>query len=252
MKFLDLKNNYLIDYDENYFNNDMAHLTVVEKIDKTEEEEFEIMVLTDLFKYIYSKENIRKRKFLYKSKKGVSTNDKKNSLNRDKNNTISQLYLNVTLKNGLRLRYLKYFNEMVENFYSIFNENTSEFNNYTDYNMYYYMINKNKEYSSFEFILKELMPNFNCLFDIRTKKNPKKLKLEKKYSHSIVYVPRERRIKKSLKAMSFYTENYKNYYMWERIFWLFLSVILNSGKSFLIKRRQYIYKKSLKFFFNKK
>ena len=37
--------------------------------------------------------------------------------------------------------------------------------------------------------------------------------------------------------MSLYINNYKNYFMWERIFWLLTSVLFNSKGSFLIKKR---------------
>lgn len=231
---------------ENYEKN-FEDLNIFEKKIFLEEKYFRKNM--NLFiRYDFIKNKVKKRKLIYKSKPGVSSNDKKNSIRRDKNNLLNILFLNEIFKKGLKNRYFLYMNIFVENFFEILDYYNPDFEKYEKYKHFIFLLNNEFEYNNLEFILNDIIPKYNCVFDIKTKKNPKYLKVDKKYSHFIKYVPKERRIKKSLKAMSFYIENYKNYFFWERLFWLFLSVILNTNKSFLVKRRQFIYKKSLKFF----
>ena len=200
----------------------------------------------------YLKDNVKKIKILLNIKKGITTTEKKNSLKRDKNNTLMQQYFNIMVGNGDKGTLFKHFNKAVENFFYILNDQNEEFFKYKNYLPLFYLSNHFIEYNDFNFILKEFLPKYFSLFDIKTKKTTKRMKSSKKYTHEVVYIPEPKRLKNTLKVINVYSENFKNYDLWERLFWMFLSIIMDKKRSYLINRRSYIYKKSLKFFVNKK
>lgn len=203
------------------------------------------------FNLNYAKVNIKNRKVLLNIRKGVTLTEKKNSVKRDKNNMLIQQYVNICSKTGNKNTLIKHFNIMVENFFMIFNEEFDEFQNYKNYEVINYLVNNINSYSNFNFLLESTLINFQSIFDIKTKKNQKKLKLQKKFSHEVIYVPKKKRLKNNLKIISIYSENFKYYSYWERLFWMFAIVILDFKKSFVYNRRNYVYKKSVKFFSNK-
>lgn len=250
MKFLNFKLTSYLVYNSDKFNFilDDVNNKFFEVNITNQEDEDDLKNLKNSFLYFYIKKDVRKRKMINKSKKNVTNNNNNNSLRRDKNVTMYNLFLKGILKNGLKCRYNKHSNFFLESFFFNLNNKNEDFLKYDNYEFFCFILKRNNCYNDINYILDLIIPTYNCIFDIKTKKNPKHLKSEKKYSHQIVYVPRGRRIKKSLKSMSFYIENYKNYFLWERLFWLFTFIIFNSKRSFLVKKREFIYKKSLKFF----
>lgn len=164
-----------------------------------------------LLKLGYLKKNVKKRKILLNIKKGITSTEKKNSLKRDKNNTILQQYMNIMIYNGNKGTLFRNFDIAVENFFYALNDQNEEFLKYKNFLPLHYLVDYFAEYNDFNYILEEFLPKYYSLFDIKTKKNPKKIKALKKYRHDIVYVTEPKRLKNILKIINVYSENFKNY-----------------------------------------
>lgn len=204
LKFLtnQKKNNFNLNYKNNFIINiyDNEHI---------------FYILTNLG---YMKKNVIKRKFLLNIKKGITKTEKKNSLKRDKNISILNSYLNIMIFNGNKNTLFKHFNEAVENFFYIFNNENDEFYKHKDYLILNYLSNNFIEYNDFVYMLNKFLPDYYSIFDIKTKKNNKKSKNKKKYSHKIFYIPENKRLKNTLKILNSYSNTFKNYNLWERLF----------------------------------
>lgn len=159
----------------------------------------------------YPKKNIKKRKILLNVRKGVTLSEKKNSTKRDNNNTLLQKYLNISCKTGNKNTLFKHLNLMTENFYFIFNSDFEEFHKYKNYSIFKYLSDHINCYNDFNYILNYSLSNSQSIFDMKTKKNQKKLKLKKPFSHEIVYVPKQKRLKNNLKILNTYSESFKYY-----------------------------------------
>lgn len=201
--------------------------------------------------YQILRENIKKRKIFNRIRKGITSTEKKNSIKRDVNFNLVQQYVNVVFKNGCKEFTFNQFNIVSETFFLSLNENLDEFKKYKDFMSLYFLSEYVKDYNNFGFVLFNSALSLESIFDIKTKKMPKKLKSIKKFSHEIVFIPKVKRLKNVLRVLNLYSENFKNYTLWERFFWMFLSVSLDPKKSFVYKRKLFIYKKSLKFFSKK-
>lgn len=197
---------------------------------------------------LYKKEIKKNRKNLKLIRPGISLNKLKNSIIRDKNNSLIEQYININLKKGKKVKIYKNVNLMIENLFLTIILETDEFNKYDYYNNFIQLYKNDVNYSNINWILNLYSKNFKSIFEIKTIKNNKKLKLSNKYTHEIVYIPKERRLKYVLKSLSFYKNNFNNYNFWERIFWSVFKTLINSNNSFLKKRKEYIYLKAIKFF----
>lgn len=216
-----------------------------EEVDPNKEHFFSFL------KYSYKKKLVKNRKHTMSIRPGVSDSPKKNSLIRNKNITILNQILNIFIKDGNKKTVFKHHNIMYNEFYNFFKENELNVTNYHNFNYFKELLkNEPKNTHNFNLLLLEHMPIFDSLFNIKTKKNKKiKNRLDiKKYSHEIVYVKKDKRVRNTLKVLKIYNENFKSYFFWERLFLMYLSIIVNWQNSFLIKRRSYIYVKSSKFF----
>lgn len=202
--------------------------------------------------FYFEKFFIKNRKVLNNVKLGVIKNIKKTSIKRDKNVEMLKQYINLIQKNGKKLNFLKSFNKSIENLFFVLTFNFDEFKHYKYYNDFVYLHNNNHYFSNINNFFENSLNSLESIFEIKTIKNNKKLKLLNKYTHEIVYIPRKKRPKYVLRALALYKENFKNYNLWERLFWSILLNILNKNNSFLLKRRDYIYNKSIKFFKLKK
>ena len=203
-------------------------------------------------KFNYLKKNIKNRKIFLKIRKGLTSTEKKNSLKRDSNFSIVQQYINVSLKGGNKDIVFKNLDKAVEIIFFSFNDENEEFIKYKNFFNLNFLVNNFIDYCDFSFLLGEFLPQYYSVFDIKTKKNHKKSRKIKKYSHEIIYIPENKRLKNTLKVLNMYTNNFKNYELWERLFWMFTTVINNKKNSYIYKRRAYIYKKSIRFFVNRK
>ena len=126
--------------------------------------------------YLVSKDNFKRRKILNRIKKGVTKNEKKNSLKRDLNQNLFQQYINVVFKKGQKEFTFSQFNIISEVFFFSLSENFDEFKNYDNYSSFIYLSNLNKDFNNFNFVLTNSLEKLESIFDIKTKKNSKKLK----------------------------------------------------------------------------
>ena len=161
--------------------------------------------------YIYDKFRLKKKGFLNKIRPGITTNKKKNSLLRDQNLSFLSQYLNINQRKGLKSTFFKNLNIAVNNLFFCFGDFVQDFEKYDNYKNLVFLYNNNFDYSDINKILYNSVKDLESVFEIRTIKNNKKLKLQNKYSHEIIYLPRERRSKYVLKALSLYKENFKKY-----------------------------------------
>lgn len=168
-----------------------------------------LFVSSNKFKYLVKiKKN---RKNISNIRPGVSLNNKKNSIKRDKNFTLLQQYININLKKGGKITVFKNLDVMFENLSICLSNELSDFKHLKNYDKFVYYFNNNPIYSDLNGLLLFIVSGLESVFEIKTSKNNKKLKLKTKYSHEIIYIPKERRLKYVLKALSFYKECFKNY-----------------------------------------
>jgi hypothetical protein len=163
------------------------------------------------FDFDFDKYNIKNRKNLNNIKPGVSDNLKKNSIKRDKNNSLIFQFLNINTKKGKKFLIYKSINNMLENLFFSLKNNCNEFETYKNYKNVVFLYNNTFEYSDMDNLLHNMVSDLESIFEIKTKKNNKKLKLKDKYTHEIVYIPKERRLKYVLRSLSLYKESFKNY-----------------------------------------
>ena len=200
----------------------------------------------------YEKVTKKNRKNLNNVRPGVSKNISKNSIKRDKNNSLIQQFINLNQKKGNKLKMHKYVNKMIENLFSSLSFELEEFKNYNLYSNTVFLHNNDPEYSDINKLIEYFAIEFKSIFEIKTIKNSKRLKSPNKYTHEIAYIPRNRRLKYVLRSLTLYKNSFNNYNLWERIFWSFFKTIVNKNNSFLKRRKEYIYIKSMKFFKKKK
>lgn len=235
----------------------MKFLSINKKTYSIVTEEFSnenyINSLTDYsLNYYFEKFFVKKRKLATSVRVGVTKNIKKNSIKRNKNSNLIGLYYNLMHRKGKKLKSLKNVNYAFENLLNSFNDNIDDFNIYKNYSYFVELSNSNSVFSDLIYLLEYSIKDLESIFEIKTKKNHKKLKLSSKYTHEIVYIPKIKRMKYVIKSLCFYKNSFKNYGLWERVFWSFFLTILNRENSFLKRRRNYIYLKSVKFFKIKK
>lgn len=168
--------------------------------------------------YDYEKNLVKNRKFFYKIKPGVSLNIKKNSIKRNSNSLLFQQYINLNTKKGNKNIFFLNFNKSVENLLYVFKYNIEDLNSYVNYSNFIDTFNKTFKYQNTNQLIEKIVDELKSVFEIKTKKNNKKIKTLSKYSHEIIYIPRQRRLKYVLRSLSLYKEYFNNYCLWERIF----------------------------------
>lgn len=207
----------------NFFSDFISDFTVninkrnIEIFDDFENDNKDIDIF-NFMEYEYLKSNVKRRKILRSIKKGVTSTEKKNSIKRDLNNTFIQQFINVTFKNGKKEYMFNQINVVSENLFYVLNEEHEDFLKYKNYKSLCFLSEYSSYFNDFNSIFFNSLINLESLFDIKTKKNPKKLKLPKKFSHEVVFIPRIKRLKSTLKVLNIYSENFKNYSVWERFF----------------------------------
>ena len=205
------------------------------------------------FLYFFLKKNVKSRKIFIKKINGKFRNIKNDSYRRDKNIDISNRFINVSLKNGKKLNFLKNWNLFLKNFFLSFNKNNSNISHYKNYDFFLDLFNNKYYYHDINLLIKKSITVFEPLFNIKVNKINKKFKnkFNKKYSYDIIYIKKKKRLKHVLKLINSYSERFKNYRCWERLYWSFISILLEPKNSFLWKRKMFVYKKALKKLFKK-
>ena len=206
-------------------------------------------------KYHYKKNKIKNRKVLSNIRPGLTRNIFKNSIKRDLNNTLVSQFLNINQRKGKKIKMFNNVSISFENFNDVFLDYSEDFSNYSFYNDAFYLFNNNPFYSNLNYILNSFCLDCKSIFEIKSIKLNKKKKKpgsSEKYTHEIVYIPPKRRFKYVLKSISVYKEFFNNYSLWERLFWGFFTILAKGKNSFLHKKREFVYLKSIKFFKTKK
>ena len=236
MKFLknNFYTNYFCDNNENVFNE----------------------LYFDYFLYDFDKFFISNRKNNSLYRKGIIKNLKNCSKIRDANYSLEQKYIKIAQKNGKSFFIFNSLNLVMFNFYNyFFNVNNSEnldLNNNKLHNLNYFNNLISNDFSKLDlnFLIKNLLVDYNLIFEIKSKKNTKKKKNEKntKYIYEIFYIKKNKRYKYLLRSLIFFLNHFKKNLFWERSFWSFFISFLNTKNSFLNNKKLFIYTKSIKFF----
>jgi hypothetical protein len=167
----------------------------------------------DMSFYSFLKKQVKTRKIFIKMINGKPKNNKKDSIKRDKNNTLIDHFLKISMKTGDKFTLLKHFNIFLNNFYLSFNNKDENFFNYKDYITLFNLLKYKKNYYDFNFLLKESITPLESLFNVQlnklTKKNKNKSK--RKYSYNVTYINKKKRLKYVLKLINNYTEKFKYY-----------------------------------------
>ena len=207
----------------------------------------------DMMHFSFFKKHLKTRKIFLKTFNNKLKNDKKDSVRRDKNNTLIEHFLNVSIKGGNKLVLLKHFNLFLNSFYLSFNEKNDDLLHYKDYLTLFNLLKYKKNYYNFDFLLKESILPLESLFNVQLVKINKKNKNKsnKKYTYNVIYINKKKRLKHVLKLINNYTEKFKYYNYWERLFWTFMVIITDQKNSFLWKRKFFVYKKTLQLLYKK-
>lgn len=203
--------------------------------------------------YSFAKKNMKSRKVFRRAVNGRRRNQKNDSIKRDRNSTIVEQFFNVSMKSGKKLVILKQWNIFMNNLLDSFKENNSNLNHYKNYESLLDLLNSKKNYYNFDLLLNRSILIFEPLFNVKIEKANKRMKSKynKKYLYKVMYIKKEKRIKHILKLINSYSERFQNYNYWERLYWMFASILLEPKNSFLWKRKIYVYKKALKKLFKK-
>lgn len=203
--------------------------------------------------FSFFKKSIKSRKIFRKAINGRRRNQKNDSFKRDKNSTIVEQFFNVSMKDGKKLVILKQWNIFVSNLFDSFKENDNNLSHYKNYESILDLLNTKKNYYNFDLLLNRSIILFEPLFNVKIEKASKRMKskLNKKYVYKVVYIKKEKRLKHVLKLINSYSERFQNYNYWERLYWMFASILLESKNSYLWRRKIFVYKKALKKLFKK-
>lgn len=226
---------------------------IPDKEDKEKKEKAELIFdyYSFFLKFDYEKNFVKNRRNHMLMRPGVSDSPKKNSLMRNKNFSNLGQIMSIFIKTGNKKTIFKHHNIMYNNFYDMFKGEDNKDLNIKNFIIFKKLFkNIPSIYRNFNYILNKQLPIFNSIFDIKPIKNPvKKNKSDnKKYTYEVTYLKKDKRVRNTLKVIELYNESFKSYFLWERLLFMYLSILINWQNSFLIKRRSYIYSKSIKFF----
>ena len=203
--------------------------------------------------YSYFKKNVKSRKVLKKAVNGRPRNDKNDSFKRDKNINIIGKFFNVSVRDGNKFNLIKHWNIFVNNFFDSFKESNENIIHYKNYEAISELLSTKKVYYNFDILLNRSISLFEPLFNVKINKANKRIraKYNKKYVYNIIYIKRRKRLKHVLKLINSYSERFKNYTYWERLYWMFVSILLDPRNSFLLKRKLFVYRTALKKLYKK-
>lgn len=104
---------------------------------------------------------------------------------------------------------------------------------YMYYNIIKVLIKKKSFFLNFNKLLLLVLPAYESLFSIKIKKLNKKLRLKykKKYINTVNYIRPEKRSNLTLKFLNIQSFSVKNYKLYDRLFKVFLTLILHPSKT---------------------
>lgn len=209
----------------------------------------------DYLVYDFRKYFLKDTKLQRKIKKGAIKNTKKNSIKIMRSLNLIQKFIKLSQKKGNNFVVFKNINIVMLNFYNYytnFNLNTED--NKVKSNKYLSnFINSNFLNLDLNYLIDNLLLDYQSIFEIKSKKNKnKKTNKDKKYTYEIIYIEKEKRVKYLLKSISLLSNSFKKYFLNERLFWLFFNILSNPHNSFLKKKKLFLNLKSIKFFKKRK
>lgn len=171
------------------------------------------------------------------------------SQKRIKNLTILDRFLNLFFKDGLKSKYLNYFNKSVEQvYYMLF-----FFSKNLNYNEHMYVetlfsTSVKKNFYTFSSILSEIVLLLEPIFSLKIQKVEKKFRkfLKKKFTGKISYIQPRKRLHVVLRALLQYLNLFKPYHLHDRLYYSFFKTLVEQKQSFLYKKKIYMYTKLFK------
>lgn len=225
-------------YDFRYIDNFSLHYNSVNEDDNEDD--------LDTF---YIKRFSKKIIFFRKTNYGYKNNIKLLSLKRNKNLDFNNLMINSWIKKGLKLNFLKNYNNFLKNFNFLIVKNKIYFKDYPNFEFVFDLIRSKTYNYKLQNLLIEPLYVLEHMFDLKLKKLNKKMKKKhkKKHIYVIKYLHKSRRLKNTLN-MFYFSSNYYNYKKYhERIFFTFLNIIFNTKETPIWNKKLNVYKIALRF-----
>ena len=167
-----------------------------------------------------------------------------------KKTSLNAIFINLLVKNGLKLKGTITFNYILENFYLLFNKNFPEYNNtFPNYKIFLNISKMHKIYWNSYFFYQLLEQQFYSIFQLKIVDSKISIKTKKKttkYTTKISYLNKYKRINWIFKNLITSSIWFENKYFNVRVFYSFLTILLNPTDNFLHKHKINLYKQVLK------
>lgn len=184
--------------------------------------------------------------FLKKNFSNTSVN-RKNKQNNNHTNT----FITATLKRGLKLKSLKFVNEVRLRFYFFFKKKLDFFQKkFPTYGIFYNFSQTEKRFFNINFVLDLILKNNDTIFSSKAIKLNKKIKQKNKtkakYALDLHYIKSDKRINFTLKQLHLYSNNYNFYKYGERLLASLFNVFFLEKGSDIYKNKLATYRNILK------
>lgn len=172
--------------------------------------------------------------------------DLKKKIDKLQTKTNIQLFLQICLKSGNKLKTLSFLNKVVFNFYTLFTKKTNiffkKFNNFTIFENF---SKREKKFFDINFLMQLILNINEVLFTTQAVRVDKKTKQKNKtkYSAELIYIKKHKRPVFVLKQLYLNSNNYNYYTFDQRILMSFVS-------SFFLEKGSDIYKNKIRTYQN--
>lgn len=167
-----------------------------------------------------------------------------------KKKTLNEIFTNLLIRNGLKLKSITTFNYILENFYLLFSKNFQEYNNtFPNYKIFFNISKMHKIYWNSYFFYQLLEQQFYSIFQLKIVNSKISVKTKKKiskYTTKISYLKKFKRVNWIFKNLITSSIWFENKYFNVRLFYSFLTILLNPTDNFLYKHKINLYKQVLK------
>lgn len=170
------------------------------------------------------------------------------SQKRLKNLSIFDRFLNLFFKDGLRLKYLNYFNKSIQQIYHTlyFFWKTLTFAQYVYIDSLF--SSEKHNYDIFSALIYEMTVLLEPMFQMRVEKVNKQFKkvIKKRFTSKIIYVKPNKRLHLAMKAIILYLNLFKPHKINERFYHSLFKTLVEQKQSYLYKRKIYLYNRLIK------
>lgn len=164
--------------------------------------------------------------------------------------TSNGTFINLLNRNGFKLKGITTFNYILENFYLLFNKNFQEYNVlFPNYKIFFNISKMHKIYWNNQFFYQLLEKQFYSIFQLKIVNAKNTIKTKKKitkYTTKISYLTKLKRLNWIFKNLITSSIWFENKYFNVRLFYSFLTILLNPTDNFLYKHKIDLYKNVLK------